>query len=427
MGCALICLAGLTAAVFQHEVASRSASCKAGPGRQAARNPEPGGLAPGLHGHRQLCRCGDLPPAGLPYEVWSGLLFCRLRGLVRRRAQSAEPCPTCFSRIAAPAHDTASCLTRLLLSTCLLLGAHARATAVETHGALSVRANRIVGSHGQPVSLAGPTCSGATRAGSAAVLHRRCGGLCTAQLERRNHPRRHRGRQERRLAGLTGPPTWRGWKPSSTPPSRGGMYVLVDYHSHDAEKHPSRPSSSSRRWRANGKHPNLIYRSTTSRSGHGLVHRDQALRRSSSRASRAIDPHNLIIVGTQSWSQEVDKAARDPLRGFSNIVYALLRRLAQAMAARQGQVRARPRPRVDGDRVGAPSTPMAMGPSTVWRPSAGWPSCASTTSATCSGPWAPSARAPRAERTHAAHGRGGRTDLTEGGLCFQQIVRAGAR
>jgi len=38
---------------------------------------------------------------------------------------------------------------------------------------------------------------------------------------------------------------------------------------------------------------------------------------------RAIDPDNLIIVGTQTWAQDVDKAAADPIKGFDNIAYAL--------------------------------------------------------------------------------------------------------
>jgi endoglucanase/cellulose 1,4-beta-cellobiosidase len=38
---------------------------------------------------------------------------------------------------------------------------------------------------------------------------------------------------------------------------------------------------------------------------------------------RAIDPDNLIIVGTQTWSQDVDKAANDPITGYPNIAYTL--------------------------------------------------------------------------------------------------------
>jgi len=41
------------------------------------------------------------------------------------------------------------------------------------------------------------------------------------------------------------------------------------------------------------------------------------------RTIRAIDPDNLIIVGTQTWAQDVDKAADNPIRGQKNILYAL--------------------------------------------------------------------------------------------------------
>jgi endoglucanase len=37
---------------------------------------------------------------------------------------------------------------------------------------------------------------------------------------------------------------------------------------------------------------------------------------------RAQDPDNIIVCGTQTWSQDVDKAAQDPLKG-TNIAYAL--------------------------------------------------------------------------------------------------------
>jgi len=41
------------------------------------------------------------------------------------------------------------------------------------------------------------------------------------------------------------------------------------------------------------------------------------------RAIRKIDPDNLIIVGTPSWSQDVHIAADNPIRGHRNILYAL--------------------------------------------------------------------------------------------------------
>ena len=40
-------------------------------------------------------------------------------------------------------------------------------------------------------------------------------------------------------------------------------------------------------------------------------------------AIREIDPDNMIIVGTPTWSQDVDIASRDPIENFDNIAYAL--------------------------------------------------------------------------------------------------------
>ena len=38
---------------------------------------------------------------------------------------------------------------------------------------------------------------------------------------------------------------------------------------------------------------------------------------------RARDPDNLILVGTQSWSQDVDLAAANPLKNVTNVAYSL--------------------------------------------------------------------------------------------------------
>lgn len=38
---------------------------------------------------------------------------------------------------------------------------------------------------------------------------------------------------------------------------------------------------------------------------------------------RRYDPANIIIVGTPTWSQDVDIAAEDPIRGYDNIMYTL--------------------------------------------------------------------------------------------------------
>jgi endoglucanase len=40
-------------------------------------------------------------------------------------------------------------------------------------------------------------------------------------------------------------------------------------------------------------------------------------------AIRAIDPDNIILVGSPTWSQDVDVVAKNPIVGFENIAYTL--------------------------------------------------------------------------------------------------------
>ncbi|MBV8035257.1 disulfide bond formation protein B [Roseateles sp.] len=78
----LACAAGLTAAVFQHEVASQTASCAMGLADKilTALNLEE--LWPSVF--MVTANCSEAAAyrlIGLPYEVWSGLLFAGLGAL----------------------------------------------------------------------------------------------------------------------------------------------------------------------------------------------------------------------------------------------------------------------------------------------------------------------------------------------------------
>lgn len=101
-----------------------------------------------------------------------------------------------------------------------------------------------------------------------------------------------------------------------------GLYVIVDWHAH----HPHAAAAVrffrtiARRY---GNTPNVIYETfneplpdqpwkTVIRPYHMRV----------IAAIRAIDPDNLVVAGTRSWSQDVDEAAADPLP-FHNIAYTL--------------------------------------------------------------------------------------------------------
>ncbi len=104
-----------------------------------------------------------------------------------------------------------------------------------------------------------------------------------------------------------------------------GIYVVVDWHSHHAEDHAEQAEIFFRHIAGKYGHtPNLIYEiyneplDTTDWQSTVKPYAERLIA-----SIREIDPDNLIIVGTQTWSQDVDKAALNPVRGFENIGYAL--------------------------------------------------------------------------------------------------------
>lgn len=102
------------------------------------------------------------------------------------------------------------------------------------------------------------------------------------------------------------------------------MYVIIDWHSHHAEDHQAEAVAFfTEMAQTYGGNNNVIYEiyneplqvdwSTTIKPYAEAV----------IAAIRAVDPDNLIVVGTPTWSQDVDKAAADPITGYSNIAYTL--------------------------------------------------------------------------------------------------------
>ena len=78
----VLCAAGLTAAVFQHEVASQTASCAMGLADRIVTLLGLEELWPAMF--MITANCADAAAyrlLGLPYEVWSGLLFAGLGAL----------------------------------------------------------------------------------------------------------------------------------------------------------------------------------------------------------------------------------------------------------------------------------------------------------------------------------------------------------
>jgi endoglucanase len=102
------------------------------------------------------------------------------------------------------------------------------------------------------------------------------------------------------------------------------MYVIIDWHSHHAEQYqPQAIAFFQEMARTYGNNPHVIYEIYNeplqiSWSGTIKPYANAVIG-----AIRAIDPDNLIIVGTPQWSQRVDEASRDPITGYRNIAYTL--------------------------------------------------------------------------------------------------------
>jgi polyisoprenoid-binding protein YceI len=102
------------------------------------------------------------------------------------------------------------------------------------------------------------------------------------------------------------------------------MYVIIDWHTHKAELNkPAAIAFFKEMATKYGNYNNVIYE---------VYNEPLAVSWSSVikpyavdviREIRAIDPDNLIIVGTPNWSQDVDIAANDPITTYNNIAYTL--------------------------------------------------------------------------------------------------------
>jgi endoglucanase len=101
------------------------------------------------------------------------------------------------------------------------------------------------------------------------------------------------------------------------------MYAIIDWHSHRAESNRGQAIAFFQEMaRTYGTHNHVVYEIYNeplkiSWSGQIKPYAEAVVG-----AIRAIDPDNLIVVGTPGWSQDVDVAAADPIPGI-NIAYTL--------------------------------------------------------------------------------------------------------
>ena len=193
---------------------------------------------------------------------------------------------------------------------------------VSRHGLLRVVGNKIVGSDGSPVSLAGVSFGWSQweaarfyNAGTVNWLKQDWNaGIVRAALgvHEENgfiqHPARNKARVMRVIDAAIA----------------ADLYVLIDWHDHHANEHTDLAVAFfSEMARKYGHRPNVMYEIfnepirglTWSREVKPYADKVVA-------AIRAVDPDNLIIVGTPNYSQDVDVAAADPITD-ANVAYTL--------------------------------------------------------------------------------------------------------
>jgi len=102
------------------------------------------------------------------------------------------------------------------------------------------------------------------------------------------------------------------------------IYVIIDWHSHHAEDYEAEAIAFFQEMaELYGNHPNVIYEIYNEPLAVSWSNTVKPYAENVIAAIRAIDPDNLIIVGTPTWSQDVDIASTDKIVGYSNIAYTL--------------------------------------------------------------------------------------------------------
>jgi endoglucanase len=193
-------------------------------------------------------------------------------------------------------------------------------TPVACHGALAVKDGQIVGAHGEPVTLRGMSLfwsqwapryySPETVAWLASDWQVDVVRAAIA-AEGNDSARQHFDREFAKASAVIDAAV------------ANGIYVIVDWHAHrpypdEAERFLTAIAMKY------GELPNLIYETWNEPLRDGVEWKRDVLPYHVQviDSIRSIDPDNLVIAGSPSWSQDVDLAAQDPLP-FTNLAYTL--------------------------------------------------------------------------------------------------------
>jgi len=201
------------------------------------------------------------------------------------------------------------------------------ATPVALHGALTVNGNQLLNQYGKPPMLAGPSFFWSNSDWQGAEFYRENvvdyfvedwnASLVRAAIGVKpantgaylDDPKRNIERAEVIIDAAI----------------KNGVYVILDWHSHDAENTVAESKEFFTYFAEKyGEYDNIIYEiyneplRETDWTSVIKPYSEEMIK-----TIRAIDPDNIIIVGSQSWDQDVDKSSLNPISGFNNIAYSM--------------------------------------------------------------------------------------------------------
>ncbi len=208
---------------------------------------------------------------------------------------------------------------------CFALPSYAQPTPVEKHGSLSTDGPRLVNKNNQPVSLAGPSLFWSNNGWEGESFYN-AGVVTTVAKDWKASVIRAAMGVDHSGSFIESPENNRLKVESVVDAAiENGIYVIIDWHSHHAEDVEVQAieffTSMATKY---GHLPNVIYEIYNEPLQKTDWHKTiKPYAKNVIDAIRKIDPDNLIIIGTQTWSQDVDKAAKSPLSGYDNILYSL--------------------------------------------------------------------------------------------------------
>jgi len=211
-------------------------------------------------------------------------------------------------------------VTLLIISTCIGFYSLGQSTIVSRFGQLAVRGNYLFGEKGDTVQLRGmslfwsqwmgqfynPECIQWLRDDWKCTIVRAAMGVDMGGYS--EHPQE----EKEKVCAVVDAAI------------RLGIYVIIDYHSHEAHKNPALAKQFfGEMARKYGKYPNVLYEIYNEPLQD--VSWTKELKPYSEDVIKEIRKHdldNIVIVGTRQWSQMVSEAAVDPIYD-KHVVYTL--------------------------------------------------------------------------------------------------------